>query len=93
MKKRKTDIKQNVGLINTNVCEYQEFLEKPAKVLWINFIRGVASGLGMAIGFTILGAMVIYFLKSMVNLNLPLIGQYIAELVKIVQDNMRTTGH
>ncbi|MGE5474913.1 MAG: DUF5665 domain-containing protein [Ignavibacteriales bacterium] len=71
------------------ICEYQEFLRKPMKVLWINFVRGIASGVGMAVGFTILGALVIYLLKSMVSLNLPLIGQFIAQLVKIVQENMK----
>ncbi|MGE5329908.1 MAG: DUF5665 domain-containing protein [Deltaproteobacteria bacterium] len=88
MQKSEKDEKQINKPNYNNVCEYQEFLEKPVKVLWTNFIRGVASGLGMAIGFTILGALVLYLLKSMVNLNLPLIGQYIAELVKIVQENM-----
>lgn len=83
------DNNQLKKLRDGSVCEYQEFLQKPAKVLWTNFVRGVASGLGMAVGFTILGALLIYLLKSMVGLNLPLIGQFIAQLVKIVQENMR----
>lgn len=82
------NIEPEEKLKNQNMCEYLEFLENPRKVLWTNFVRGVASGLGMAIGFTILGALVIYLLKSMVKLNLPLIGQYIAQLVRIVQENM-----
>jgi len=89
MKSTNKNKNQSEGSRKTNSCEYMEFLEKPVKVLWTNFLRGVASGLGMAIGFTILGALVIFLLKSMVSLNLPLIGQYIAELVRIVQENMK----
>jgi len=89
MRNNNKDIKQKESFQETKMCEYLEFLDKPAKVLWTNFIRGVASGLGMAIGFTILGALVLFLLKSMVKLNLPLVGQYIAELVRIVQENMK----
>jgi len=89
MQNNDKEMRQKEDFQDTKMCEYLEFLEKPGKVLWTNFIRGVASGLGMAIGFTILGALVLFLLKSMVKLNLPLVGQYIAELVRIVQENMR----
>lgn len=58
------------------------------KLIWMNFLVGLARGLGMAIGFTLLGAAVLYVLKFIVKLNLPLIGQFIAEMVKIVQKSL-----
>jgi hypothetical protein len=42
----------------------------------------------MAIGFTILGAVVLYMLRQAVLLNIPIIGNFITEIVKIVQENM-----
>ncbi|MGI6143241.1 MAG: DUF5665 domain-containing protein, partial [bacterium] len=36
-----------------------------------------------AVGFTLLGALLLYFLGRLVNL--PLIGSFIAEIVRIVQ--------
>jgi hypothetical protein len=42
----------------------------------------------MAIGFTVLGAIGLYFLQKLVVLNLPFFGNFIAEIVKIVQDRL-----
>lgn len=69
--------------------DYVYFLEHPRKMLWANFINGVARGFGIAIGFTILGAVVIYFLNKIVQYNLPYIGEFISDIVKIVQSSMR----
>lgn len=70
------------------IAEYVEMIEHPRRMLWANFIVGLIRGFGMAIGFTILGAIILYALRWVVQLNLPLIGEFIAELVKIVQENM-----
>lgn len=69
--------------------DYVYYLEHPRKMLWANFISGLARGFGIAIGFTILGAVAIYFLNIIVKINLPYIGQFISEIVKIVQSSMR----
>lgn len=61
---------------------------KPGKLLWINFLIGVFRGVGMAVGFTVLGAVLIYILKKLVVLNIPLIGNFIAEIAKIVQQHL-----
>lgn len=42
----------------------------------------------MAIGFTILGALAIYFLNKIISWNIPLIGDFIAEIVRIVQERL-----
>lgn len=69
--------------------DYVYFLEHPRKMLWANFISGLARGFGIAIGFTILGAIAIYFLNIIVKINLPYIGQFISDIVKIVQESSR----
>jgi cytochrome bd-type quinol oxidase subunit 1 len=65
------------------LAEYVHLLENLPRLLWINFITGIARGIGMAVGFTILGALLLYILGKLVNL--PLIGSFIAEIVRIVQ--------
>jgi hypothetical protein len=54
----------------------------------LNFAAGLARGLGLAVGFSILGALVILVLRRLVVLNLPLIGDFIAELIKLVNRSM-----
>jgi len=67
------------------LAEYVELLNRPLRLLYINFIAGLARGVGMAVGFAILGALIIYILRKLAILNLPVIGDFIAQLVRIVQ--------
>lgn len=71
-----------------HLAEYIDMLNNPKRYLWINFTAGMARGLGIAIGVTILGALVVYFLQRLVLLNLPLIGDFIADIVRLVQNQM-----
>ncbi len=74
------------------LVDYVYYLENPRKMLWSNFLGGLSRGFGIAIGFTLLGAVVIYFLQIIVRWKLPLIGEFISDIVNIVQENMRRTG-
>ncbi|MEQ8235396.1 MAG: DUF5665 domain-containing protein [Syntrophomonadaceae bacterium] len=74
------------------IAEYVEMLNNPRRLLRINFWAGVARGFGMAIGFTLLGALVLYALQKMVVLNASGIGRFIAEIVNIVQNQLHAGG-
>lgn len=80
----------SVKIEKMKLAEYVDLLHNPKRLLYINFIGGVARGLGIAVGFTILGAIVIYFLQRLVLLNLPLIGDFIADIIRMVQIQMGT---
>ncbi|MGE5395978.1 MAG: DUF5665 domain-containing protein [Chitinophagales bacterium] len=67
------------------LAEYVEMLENPRRLLYMNFLMGLARGFGMAIGFTILAAAVVWLLQKLVVLNVPVIGNFIAEIVRWVQ--------
>lgn len=71
------------------IAEYTEYLNNTRRMLVTNFIAGLARGFGMAIGFTILAAVVIYVLQKLVILNLPLIGDAIAHIVKLVDYSLQ----
>ncbi|ADG82690.1 DUF5665 domain-containing protein [Thermincola potens] len=71
------------------LAEYVELLNKPMRLFFINFFAGIARGLGMAIGFTLLGAILIYTLQRLQVLNLPVIGDFIADIVRIVQAQLK----
>lgn len=78
-----------VALEKMKLAEYVELLNRPARLFYINFFAGLARGLGMAVGFTVLGALLVYTLQRLQVLNLPVIGGLIAEIVRIVQANLR----
>lgn len=72
-------------LESLRIAEYMDLLERPAKLILINFIAGLARGLGIAIGATVVFAVLLNFLHSLILLNLPFIGDLIAEIVHIVE--------
>lgn len=67
-----------------NLSEYITYLNNPRRMLLINFANGLVRGLGIAIGASILAGIFLIMLRRLVFLNLPVIGGFIAELVKIV---------
>jgi len=68
---------------NMRVAEYSEMITNPKRIILMNFISGLARGLGMGIGFTFLAGIVIYLLQSWVNL--PFVGKLIVDLLDIIE--------
>lgn len=58
--------------------------------LLFDFLSGIARGVGFSIGFSVLGALLLYLLRNMALTNLPVIGRFLAELVRIVETNLGT---
>ncbi|MNM21297.1 hypothetical protein D3C81_316560 [compost metagenome] len=73
----------------SRVMEYTELLYSPWRLIWLNLLSGVARGVGIAIGFTFFAATIIYVLQVLGALNLPIIGDYIADIVRIVQHQLQ----
>lgn len=77
-------------LERADVAEFLEYYRRPGRVIYVSFLGGLARGLGIAIGTTLLFAIVFYILTFLVKLNLPLISRAIAEVVNLVQRNLET---
>ena len=69
----------------SRIADYTQLLHKPWRLIWLNLLSGTARGVGIAIGFTFFAATIIYVLQVLGALNLPIIGDYIADIVRIVQ--------
>lgn len=82
----------SLAMEKLGIAEYVEMLSNPRRLFFINFWSGVIRGFGMAIGFTLLAALVIYALQQLVVLNTPLIGDFIADIVNIVQNQLDVHG-
>lgn len=68
-----------------SLAELIELFRRPRRMLFLSFTSGIARGFGMAVGFTIIGALFLYFLGRIAALNLPVIGEFVAEIARIVQ--------
>ena len=68
--------------------EYLEYLGDARRVARRNLLIGVCRGLGYAVGFSVLGAMLIVLLRGLVADNIPLIGGFLAEVIRAIEARM-----
>ena len=83
MAKRMEDILS--ALERLQLAEYLRYLDDRKRMLRTQFLSGMARGLGMAVGFTVLGAIFVLLLNRLAQRNLPVIGDFLAQIVSIVQ--------
>ncbi|MEA4898080.1 DUF5665 domain-containing protein [Bacillota bacterium Meth-B3] len=67
------------------LTDYLRYVNDKRRFFTVNFFAGVMHGLGMAVGFTLLGAVLVVILQRVVTHNIPLIGDFLAEVVKVVK--------
>jgi len=67
---------------------YLRYVHDWKRRLFFDFLSGIARGVGFSVGFSVLGALLLYLLRNMALANLPVIGRFLAELVRIVETNL-----
>lgn len=72
----------------SQIADYVLLLNRPFSLMWRNLLGGISRGIGTAIGFTFFAATILYVLQVLGALNLPIIGDYIADIVRIVQHQL-----
>lgn len=68
--------------------DYLCYVHNWRRRLLMDFLSGIARGIGFSIGFSVLGALLLYLLRNIALANLPVIGRFLAELVRIVENNL-----
>lgn len=68
-----------------NIHELIYILGSKKEVIIRNFIAGIFRGIGIGIGVTLISAILIALLQRIVKLNIPVIGEYVSDIVEIVQ--------
>lgn len=71
------------------LAEYLRYVDDRKRLFWSNFWGGMARGVGMAVGFTILGAVLILVLQDLARHNLPLIGDMLAQIMDVIQNRLK----
>lgn len=93
-KKSKKDIEEqllekleslNYTLNKNRVLDLIELTGNTKKYFIRNFLSGITKGIGAGIGFSIITALIIYLLQKIIKLNIPVISQYISDIIEIVK--------
>jgi len=57
------------------------------KLIWFNFMRGLAFGLGSVIGATVLVSVLVYFLRNIDFI--PILGDWAKEVLAVITDQAK----
>lgn len=75
----------NEILIKSNIQELSMIIGSKKEILIRNLIAGISKGIGIGIGFTVITAILLLILRQIVKLNIPVIGQFVADIINIVE--------
>ena len=76
------------GMKYQEIAEYVHLMNRPRKLIVNNLLSGIARGVGIALGVTVFLVTALYVLRALGALNLPIVGDYIADIVKVVQSQL-----
>lgn len=74
-----------VVLKRARLAEYVELMRRPWELMWRSFVAGMCRGAGFALGFVMLSALALYLLNLLADLGIPVLGDFIAELLVYVE--------
>ena len=80
----------NKILMKYNIEGMVDILAKPFRLVYLNFMAGLARGFGIAIGLTLITAIFISLLTKIASLNLPVVSNFIARIVRLVEEELST---
>lgn len=79
--------KLNFALTQSHVTKLIELLGNPKQLFLRNLFSGISKGIGIGIGVTLVTALILLLLEKLVTLNIPVIGEYISDIVMIVEQS------
>ena len=89
--------KKKINILNQSIEKLSKILEEGnfvelsyifgnrKEIIIRNLLAGIFRGIGIGIGVTVITAIIIVLLQKVVTLNIPIIGEYIADIVEIVE--------
>ena len=72
-------------LDNAGLTEYVKLSQQTGKILWLNFLSGMARGLGFSIGATLVLAVVYKILARIISMNIPYLTDLLQQLMNMAK--------
>ena len=75
-------------LENSGIAEYVKLSQRTGRILWLNFISGIARGVGFFIGTTIVLAIAYKIISHIISMNIP----YLTDLLRQAAEFVKSPG-
>ena len=75
----------NNNFAKSNLVEISYILGNKLEIAKRNLLAGILRGVGIGIGFTLITAIILFILQKIVVLNIPIIGEYIGDIIDIIE--------
>lgn len=86
---QKIDLDQLIKRLDSSgIAEYVKLSQKTGKILWLNFLAGVARGLGFSIGTTLVLAVIYKIVSHIVSMNIPYLTELLQKIIAMAQGAM-----
>ena len=72
-------------LDNAGLTEYVKLSQNTGKILWLNFLSGIARGLGFSIGASLVLAVVYKILARIISMNIPYLTELVQQIMSMAQ--------
>jgi len=73
------------------VVDFLEYLQSGKRLMWMNFKAGIAKGLGITLGMTVVLGALIWVLTLLVDL--PIVGEYFQDAKQYVTEYAENTNY
>lgn len=75
------------NLQKAHFYDYIQYVSDEKRMMKRSFLLGLLKGVGAAIGFSLLGAVIVYILHLIAESNLPYIADFISDIINIINNN------
>lgn len=77
--------KLSYNLNKNKFIDLIEIMGNKKEIIFRNLFSGIWKGIGIGIGVTLVTALIIVILQKIIKLNIPIISEYITDIVEIVE--------
>ncbi len=75
-------------LDNSGVSEFVRLSQNTWKILWLNFLSGIARGLGFTVGTAVVLTVVYKIIAQLISMNIPYLTVMLTDLIDLIQQHV-----
>jgi hypothetical protein len=73
---------------NSGVSEFIRLSQNTRKILWLNFLSGIARGLGFTVGTAIVLAIMYRVVSELISMNIPYLTEMLTNFIDMIQQHL-----